>query len=67
MTHPHDRTRSSAPRPPGDVALAALLRVAALSPGGCTPRAERPVATADCRAINLDAAAIGCAGRDQDW
>ena len=46
MTHPHDRARSRAPRTIGDVALVALLHVAALSPAACTPRAERPVTTA---------------------
>jgi hypothetical protein len=32
MTHPHDRARRSAPRTIGDVAIVALLYVAALSP-----------------------------------
>ncbi len=46
MTHPHDRARSSAPRTIGSVAIVALFQVAALSPAGCSSRAERPVTTA---------------------
>src|ERR1044071_7655314 len=46
MPPPHDRARRSAPRTIGDVAIVALLHVAALSPAACTPRAERPVTTA---------------------
>src|SRR3954462_1288725 len=46
MTHPHDRARRPAPRTIGDIAMVALLHVAALSPAGCSSRAERPVTTA---------------------
>jgi polyvinyl alcohol dehydrogenase (cytochrome) len=46
MTHSHDRARRSAPQTLGDVALVALLCVAALSPAACSSRAERPVAIA---------------------
>lgn len=46
MTHSYDRARRSAPRTLGDVAIVALLHVAALSPAACSSRAERPVMTA---------------------
>jgi len=46
MIHPHDRAPRSAPRTIGDVAIVALLCVAALSPAACSSRAERSVTTA---------------------
>jgi polyvinyl alcohol dehydrogenase (cytochrome) len=46
MTHSHDRARRSALRTIGDVAIVALLYVAALSPAACSSRAERPVTSA---------------------
>jgi polyvinyl alcohol dehydrogenase (cytochrome) len=46
MTHSHAGARRSAPRTLGDVAIVALLHVAALSPAACSSRAERPVTTA---------------------
>jgi len=59
MTHPHDRAHSSAPRTIGDVALVALLCVAALSPAACSARSERPATTAAT-------APAGAGARDSD-
>jgi polyvinyl alcohol dehydrogenase (cytochrome) len=65
MTHPHDRTRRSAPRTLGDVAIVALLRVAALGMAACSSGAERPAtAPAGAEAQGSDGLAGAAAG---DW
>ncbi len=65
MTHPHDGARRRAARNLGDVAIVALLHVAALSPAACSSRAERPAtAPAGAGAHGSDGLAGATAG---DW
>ena len=67
MTHPHDRARRSAPPTVGDVAIAALLYAAALSPAACSSRAEPPVTTAANPPGAAARGSEGPSGATGDW